>query len=272
MHPDRMINSGQAQAGSLTIEWTAATDVGQVREHNEDACHIEPEVPLFVVADGMGGHAGGEIAAKIVVEDLPAMIETRLARLRSRSPRSLRRLLKRTVAEQSRQVRLEADSNEAPKDMGTTVVLALFHQERVCLANLGDSRAYRVRNGRLRKMSRDHSVAAELVEAGRLSPEKADNHDTAHVLTRYVGMDEKAAPHVCTFLVQPGDRLLLCSDGLTDMVPDAILGKILLEHAQSSDAAQALVQAANDAGGHDNITLILLHVSPAAEKPQITLG
>ena len=264
MHPERLTTTGQARSGRFSLAWTGATDLGLLREHNEDAFLVEPDLPLFLVSDGMGGHAGGQLASRIVVDDLPALLETRLHALRSRSPRTLRRLLLQSLSEQSRQLRLEGDHGTGFQGMGATVVLALFQNDRASIANLGDSRAYRLRNRRLRRLSRDHSVVAELVEAGQLPPEQAENHPASHLLTSYVGTHENPQPHVTSFSLQPDDRLLLCSDGLTDMIPEPEIARLLLENPQDTEtAASALIHAALAAGGHDNTTLVLVHCRPA---------
>lgn len=244
--------------GNLGYVWGAATDKGKVRTENEDAYHIEPEIGLFLVADGMGGHQGGALASKIVTEDLPAMIETRLHRMRSVSRRAIRSMLKKVVMEQSRQLRLEGLSESGYKEMGATLVLALLQQNQVFMANLGDSRFYRLRNDQLTQISKDHSVVSELLEAGQIQPEQAQDHPAQGMITHYVGMEVRAHAHLKTFCPKPSDRLLLCTDGLTDMVSIPMLQTILKETESPQEACNRLVQNANEAGGYDNITAIVI--------------
>lgn len=244
--------------GNLGYVWGAATDKGKLRSENEDAYHIEPEIGLFLVSDGMGGHQGGALASKIVTEDLPAMIETRLHSMRSASKRAIRTMLKKVVMEQSRQLWLEGLSESGYKEMGATLVLALLQQNRVFMTNLGDSRFYRLRKDRLIQISKDHSVISELLEAGQIKPEQARNHPAQGMITHYVGMEPSAHAHSKTFRPKPSDRLLLCTDGLTDMVSIPMLHSVLKETQSPQETCDRLVQIANEAGGHDNITVIVI--------------
>jgi len=246
---------------TLPLQWGVASDAGQVRAYNEDAFAIEPEAGLFLVSDGMGGHRGGELASEIVTQDLPPAIEIALLDLTQKTPRAIRRILKKWIAEQSRQVLLEGHSESGFKDMGATLVLALLVKNRAYIANLGDSRAYRFRCGRLHQFSKDHSVVAELVAQGEITPEEAQTHEELGVITHYAGMDEHAAPHVRSFALKPGDRILLCSDGLTDMVSEAVIATTLTGEPDHQKACQLLVQQANQAGGHDNITVLIIEWS-----------
>jgi len=238
--------------------WGAASDVGKERTENEDAFHIEPDIDLFLVSDGMGGHQGGALASKIIVEDLPVKIETRLRRRKSRKPRTIRSVLRRAVAEQSRQVRMEGVSEAGYKGMGATVVLALLQAGRAYIANLGDSRAYRFRRGRFVQISKDHSVVSDLVEKGVLDETEADTHEAQGQITHYAGMDKKAQAHLRTFELQAGDRLLLCTDGLTDMIGHKEIANILNNQPDPQAACNHLIAAANAAGGHDNITTLII--------------
>jgi serine/threonine protein phosphatase PrpC len=240
------------------FRWGAASDTGKVREKNEDSFLIEAEAGLFLVADGMGGHRGGELAANIVAEDFPVMIENRLGQLRSSSPRAIRSLLKKTISEQNRQLLLEGDSETGYKGMGATLVVALLKEGRAYIANLGDSRIYRLRKNRLRQLTKDHSVVSELVDKGKIKPEEAENHADAGRITGYVGMEEEVTSCVRSFMLSKGDRLLLCTDGLTTMVPDKRIAEMLQNHPDSQTACETLVNAANAAGGHDNITAVVI--------------
>lgn len=240
------------------LRWGAETHVGKERQENQDNFFADPEPALFLVSDGMGGHRGGAIASGIVAEDLPVMIENALDRLKAGTPRTVRALLKKLIAEQSKQVQLEGTSETGFKDMGATLVIALLRKGRCFVANIGDSRAYRLRKGRMVQLTRDHSVVSELIEKGRIEPEEAVDHHARGQITRYVGMEEKARSHVRSFTLKKSDRLLLCTDGLTDMLDDAKIAAILKAETNPQAACESLVAAANKAGGHDNVTTLVI--------------
>lgn len=244
---------------SLPISWGAATHVGKVREENEDTFLSELQLALFLVSDGMGGHRGGELASKIVVEDLPVMIETGLDKLKVGSPKSIKSLLSKSIAEQSRQLWLEGTSETGFEDMGATLVAMLVRNKRCFVANLGDSRAYLFRKARLSQLTRDHTVVSELVQQGHIEPEEAENHDALGQITAYIGMEEKPHPYVCSFMLKKNDRLLLCTDGLTDMIDDENIAVILQKEPDSQAVCEELVNAANAAGGYDNITVLTVN-------------
>jgi len=240
------------------FRWAAETHVGMERQENQDSFFADPEPALFLVSDGMGGHQGGAIASGIVAEDLPVMIENALDRLKVGTPRTVRTLLKKLIAEQSKQVQLEGTSESGFRDMGATLVIALLRKSRCFVANIGDSRAYRLRKGRLMQLTRDHSVVSELIEKGRIEPEEAADHDAHGQITRYIGMEEKARSHVRSFTLKRGDRILLCTDGLTDMVTDKEITAILKTETDPQAACKSLVAAANKAGGLDNVTTLII--------------
>jgi serine/threonine protein phosphatase PrpC len=253
------VEATTAAIARYPFRWGAASDKGKVRPENEDSFIVEAEAGLFLVADGMGGHRGGWLAADIVAEDLPVMIENKLGELRSSSAGVIRILLKGTICEQNRQLVMEGTSETGYKGMGATLVLALLKDGRAYIANLGDSRMYRYRKGWLRQFSKDHSVVSELVSEGKIKPEEAENHAAANQITHYVGMEaEQVSPHVRSFALKKGDRLLLCTDGLTGAIDDGRIAAILESRADCQAACESLVDAANAAGGHDNITVIVL--------------
>ena len=251
-------SSGNIVGPSGPFRWGAETHVGKVREENEDSFFADPEPAVFLVSDGMGGHQGGALASGIISEDLPVMVENALDRLRVGTTRAIMSLLKRAIAEQSRQLQLEATSEAGFKDMGATLVIALLKNGRCFVANIGDSRAYRLRKGRLTQLTRDHSVVSDLIEKGRIEPEEALAHEASGQLTRYVGMETKARSHVRSFGLKKADRILLCTDGLTDMLADKKIASVLKAETDPHAACKALVVAANQAGGHDNVTALII--------------
>ncbi len=242
---------------TLPLQCAGLSHIGKVREENEDTFLMEPELGLFLVSDGMGGHRGGEIASKIVTEDLPVMIEVGLDKLKVGTPAAIRALFKKAIREQSRQLNLEQTSETGFKDMGATLVVALLRKGRAYIANLGDSRIYRFRNRRLVQLTKDHSVVSELLDKGKIKPEEAENHEAQGEITHYVGMEDKALPYIRSFQLKKGDRILLCTDGLTDAIGDKAIAAILAQKQECKEACQALVDAANTAGGHDNITVVI---------------
>jgi protein phosphatase len=223
----------------------AATDPGRRRRRNEDAYVVEP--PLFAVADGMGGAQAGEIAAKIAASVLRD----------SSGDEAVVELIKAA----NRRVYEAATEDETRSGMGTTITAALVGDDGVQIGHVGDSRAYRVRDGELEQLTEDHSLVAELVRSGRLSPEEADVHPQRSVITRTVGTDPDVDVDTLETDARPGDVFLLCSDGLTTMVDDAsILAVVEKNRASLDKAARALVDAANRGGGEDNITIVLFEI------------
>jgi serine/threonine protein phosphatase PrpC len=243
---------------SLPFRCAGLSHIGKVREENEDTFIMDPELGLFIVSDGMGGHRGGELASNIVIEDLPVMIEVRLDKLKVGTPAAIRNLFKKAIREQSRQLNLEGTSETGYKDMGATLVVALIRNNRAYIANLGDSRIYRFRNRRLLQLTKDHSVVSELLGKGKIRPEEAENHEAQGVITHYVGMEDKARPYLRSFQLKKGDRLLLCTDGLTDSIDDKAIAAILSKKQECKQTCQVLIDVANAAGGHDNITVVVV--------------
>ena len=253
-----IIENAPTVSSPAPFRWAGETHVGKVRQENEDSYFADPEPGIFIVSDGMGGHRGGALASGIVVEDLPVMIENAVDRLRVGTPRAVKSILERAIAEQSKQLQLEGTSESGFKDMGATLVVALLRKGRCFIANIGDSRAYRLHKGKLAQLTQDHSVVSELIEKGHIEPEEAVDHEARGQITRYVGMEEKARPHVHSFTLKQADRILLCTDGLTDTVPDDQIATILKTEADPERACKLLIAAANNAGGHDNVTTLLI--------------
>jgi PPM family protein phosphatase len=226
----------------------AATDPGKRRRRNEDAYVVEP--PLFAVADGMGGAQAGEIAAKIAASVLRE----------SSGEQAVVELIK----EANRRVYEAAAGDEARSGMGTTITAAIVEDGAVQIGHVGDSRAYRIREGRLEQLTEDHSLVAELVRSGKLSPEEADVHPQRSVITRTVGTDPDVDVDTFSVDASPGDVFMICSDGLTTMVDDASILEIVERNRASLEkAAKALVDAANKGGGEDNITIVLFEIGDA---------
>jgi len=243
---------------NASFSWAAASDRGKLRSENEDSFFVDPEFALFLVSDGMGGHQGGSLAANIVSEDFPVMVEVGMDKLRSHSPRAVKALFEKTIVEQSKQLLAEGESETGRKGMGATLVITLLKDGRAYIANLGDSRIYRFRNSKLTQLTKDHSVVHELLRKGKIEPQHVEGHEAQGQLTHYVGMEEKVDPHVRSFALKRNDRLLLCTDGLTDMLSDKNIADILKNEPDPQSACRKFIASANNAGGHDNITVVLI--------------
>jgi protein phosphatase len=199
------------------------------------------------------------------------MIEARLHKRRSDSPVAIGNVFRKCIIEQSRQLRLEGTSETGYVGMGATLVMVMVKNGRAYLANLGDSRIYRLRGGKLRQLSKDHSVISELLEQGRIEPQQAQGHDADGQITHYIGMDDKAMPYIRTFSLKPKDRLLLCTDGLTDMVDDVTIAGVLTRQSETQQACDELIRLANSAGGYDNITAVVLDYKNRLDRVEETV-
>jgi protein phosphatase len=235
------------------------SDVGRVRDHNEDAFFTDTERRLFIVSDGMGGAQAGSLASEVVVKMLPKMIEERADDVGELSSNEIRLFLRRTIIELSQLLRKESKNALGIKGMGATVVLAMVHRKHVYIAHMGDSRGYLFRNSRLTRLTKDHSIVGILLRHGDITEEEAKKHPAKGRLSRYVGMEGEIYPDVRAIIFNKGDRLLLCTDGLSGMLSDkAIEESLQEEHSDPQAACRALVEAANTAGGEDNISVVIV--------------
>jgi protein phosphatase len=233
------------------------TDPGRVRRRNEDTFVCEP--PLFAVADGMGGAQAGELASRIAAAafreaSTDAVLDPE-ARLRS------------IIQEANRRIYARAARDPEVSGMGTTLTAALVAGDRVAVGHVGDSRAYRIREGVLEQLTEDHSLVADLVRSGRLSPQEAELHPQRSVITRALGTDPAVEVDSLTVEARPGDVFLLCSDGLTTMVADDAVLDTISSSPDLKSAAQALVAAANREGGEDNVTVVLFVLGEGEPDP-----
>ncbi len=226
------------------------SDPGRKRRRNEDAFVVDP--PLFAVADGMGGAQAGEVASRLAAAAFREYHEA--------DDRDGEERVGAIIQEANRRIYERAQVDTNASGMGTTATAAVMEGDRVSIGHVGDSRAYRIRGNELEQLTDDHSLVADLMRSGRLTPEEADTHPQRSVITRALGTD----PHVDvdTFAVaaEPGDVFLLCSDGLTTMVDDAEILRLVAESSGLESAAKALVKAANRHGGEDNVTVVLFAV------------
>jgi serine/threonine protein phosphatase PrpC len=233
----------------------AKTDTGRVREANEDAFLVE--APLFAVADGMGGHLAGDVASRTAVDT----ITTRAEQDSPADTGSLARL----VREANHEIWKKAQSDASLQGMGTTCTLAMLDDASLHIAHVGDSRAYLFRNGDLSQITEDHTLVGRMVREGRLRPDEAERHPQRSIITRALGVDSDVEVDTQTIELREGDRILLCSDGLSSMVDQDSIAEVLDDNADPQDASERLVQLANDAGGEDNITVVVIAVADKVE-------
>lgn len=243
----------------MKLRWGATTDVGMVRQQNEDAYLAEEN--LYIVADGMGGHNAGEVASALAVTTVRSGAKTGI-----RTMEQFREL----VQQANTAIYTASLDDSTQSGMGTTltaVAVVPGEQPEVLVANVGDSRTYLFRGGVLSRISVDHSYVQELVNEGIITPEEARVHPRRNIVTRAMGIERSVAVDVFSQQVRTGDRLVLCSDGLVDEVPDADITVVLSQHSDPQEAAEALVMVANANGGRDNTTVIVVDVLDDISEP-----
>jgi protein phosphatase len=248
------------------IGW-GASDVGRKRNHNEDSLLCNNELGLYAVADGMGGHLGGERASRMAVEILEREIEGvhRAGQLDVKpedvpvgGPHPVSGILRRAVVEADRHIYEAALANPELAGMGTTLTTLLFSRGYVYMGHVGDSRAYLYRNGHARQLSEDHSWIQEQVRAGLISPEEAKESRFRNIITRSVGFEPSVEPDLHGLAVQSGDCFVLCSDGLSNYLSVDEIAQVLTAHFYR-DVANVFVDLANERGGDDNVTCLVIY-------------
>ncbi len=231
------------------------TDKGLIRPHNEDALLVEPPNGVFAVADGMGGHAAGEVASNLAIEAIGESLRERGRELELSVPE----LLLQAVEEANQRIAKRMEERPECRGMGTTVVVAVVNGAQFWVAHVGDSRAYLLRDGSLRQITTDHSFVNELVRLGMLSREQAARDPRRNVVTRALGSGTVVVPDIQQELLLAGDLVLLCSDGLNTMLGDKRISDLLAAPSKTlEEICERLVAAANEAGGEDNITVVVL--------------
>ena len=245
----------------MDIVSEGGTDIGRIRENNEDSFFRDDELGLYVVADGMGGHAGGETASRMAVALLEETVRKALGRPAGadahRDERGPVRSLEEGFAAATRAIFEAGTRDTALRGMGTTMTAMVRDGDRMHIAHIGDSRAYRFRRGRLEQLTQDHSVVAEQVRAGLLTPEAARTSPYRHVISRVVGIDLAASPDVTTVAIESDDIYLLATDGLTEMLTDEEIGRVIAGTPVALIPA-LLIGRANEQGGRDNITVVVV--------------
>lgn len=243
----------------MKLRAAARSDVGRRRRANEDAYALSPRLGLFLVADGMGGHSAGQLASRLAARSVVDALEG----LGSLPPVEA---LRRSVARANREIFDAAEAKPELQGMGTTVVALLARAGRVALAHVGDSRAYLVRSGVARQLTRDHTVVAELVRRRQLGTDRAEAHPQRHVLTRALGVRRRVAADTAELCPRAGDVLVLCSDGLTEHLGDAEIAGIAGSGAALQTRCRRLIELANERGGDDNITVALVGFDRERER------
>jgi PPM family protein phosphatase len=245
----------------MSLEFFCATDTGRARNNNEDSVAIDEDSSLLVLADGMGGYNAGEVASGMATSFIKSELGRWLVEAAGNaSDADVRRAMDICVDNANRAIFNAANSNPQYAGMGTTLVVGVFRESRLLLGHVGDSRAYRLRAGKLQQITHDHSLLQEQIDAGLITVEQAAFSSNKNLVTRAVGVEDTVLLESHLHDVLPGDVYLLCSDGLSDMLDDETIGRLLQADDSMEAVGPALIAAANEAGGKDNISVILAKV------------
>jgi len=241
------------------LQITGLTNQGLERTRNEDNCFVQTDndIAMMVVADGMGGHLAGNVASALAVNFAEQLWEE-LDRTKLPSVKEARDLISRLINEANRIILSEAGNSSALRGMGTTLTAGLLSSNRLTIGHVGDSRAYQIKNGEIKLLTKDHSLLEHLIESGQVDPDDAFNHPQRHILTRALGISADLELDIIELELEKGSMLLFCTDGLTNLVRDDEILAICSEHHDSRLMAEALVDLANARGGLDNITVVLV--------------
>ncbi len=251
----------------MIYKFCAKTDTGRSRDNNEDSVAVDEETRLAVLADGMGGYNAGEIASGMATAFIKSEMSRWLTEVGGTArAKEVRRAMEICVDSANLSIFNAANSNSNYSGMGTTLVVGVFRDDVLVLGHIGDSRCYRWRAGKLEQISRDHSLLQEQIDAGLVTLEQAQHSNIKNLVTRALGVEEIVLLEVNEYPVELGDFYLMCSDGLSDMVQDAAIAKILAGEGGLEQKVQLLVDAANDNGGRDNISVLMVEVLEATEK------
>lgn len=244
-----------------TVRACGQTDVGLIRENNEDAWKIIAESNIFILADGMGGHAAGEVAAQTAVESYVKLIKEYLPPTRSiKELAQTQDTLSQLIGEVNKVVYRMSRSEAKMHGMGTTLCCSYFHPDGLIIGHVGDSRTYIARGGQLHQLTEDHSLVQELVGLGELSPRQAKSYSHRNIITKAIGTEPFIEPALYKHSLQKNDLLLMCSDGLTDLLSDQEILNHLIQATTLEQKAASLIEDANRHGGNDNVTVILMEI------------
>jgi PPM family protein phosphatase len=250
-----------AQVSTISLEYFSATDMGRARNNNEDSVAMYEPASLVVLADGMGGYNAGEVASNMATSFIKSELGRWLEEAAGNaSDGDVRRAMDICVDNANRAIFNASNSNPECAGMGTTLVVGVFRDNRLLMGHVGDSRAYRYRAERLTQITHDHSLLQEQIDAGLITPEQAAFSANKNLVTRAVGVEDTVLLETHLHDVLVGDLYLLCSDGLSDMLSDEHIAQVLQSHDSLPDWGRALIDAANAAGGRDNIAVVLVRV------------
>ena len=254
----------------MNYTFCSQIDPGRVRANNEDSVAVDAVTQLAVLADGMGGYNAGEIASHmattLITQELGQWLSEAGPQARSSA---VRRAIETAVGHANRAIFKASQASAHCAGMGTTLVLAVFRNQRLLVAHIGDSRCYRMRGGTLMQITKDHSLLQEQLDAGWLTPEQAANSPIKNLVTRALGVENQVRLELHEHAVQSGDIYLMCSDGLSDMLDDAALSDVLRQDSVLAKMADTLVAHANEMGGRDNIAVVLAQATGPAEEPRL---
>ncbi|PKO64493.1 MAG: protein phosphatase [Betaproteobacteria bacterium HGW-Betaproteobacteria-16] len=249
----------------MNFEYFSLTDTGILRENNEDSVALDVENHIAILADGMGGYNAGEVASAMATTFVRSELGRWMAEGGAQaSSREIKRAMEICIDNANRSIFNAANSQPQYAGMGTTLVMGVFQEARTLIGHVGDSRCYRLRDGNFVQLTRDHSLLQEQLDAGLITPEQAQFATHKNLVTRALGVEDTVLLEVNEFRVEEGDLFLLCSDGLSDMLSDQRLAALLVTAGTLDEKAHALIDAANDSGGRDNISVIL---AAAKSKP-----
>lgn len=237
-----------------------ASDIGRKRKVNEDRCFFDANRGLFFVADGVGGHRAGETASEIAVKTISrSLFPAGGVADYEGMEGSISDAIRRSIREANEAIYTAASRNPELRGMGTTIVVALQSDSELYIAHVGDSRVYLIRDDLIKQLTEDHSYVAELVRVGRITAEEARRHHLRHVITRCLGTEPQVDVDVQEIRLRSGDYVVLCTDGLSDMVSDGLIKDVVIDVREPVEACGRLVDLANELGGTDNITVIVVH-------------
>lgn len=243
-----------------TVRAAMLSDQGRTRPDNQDACLLAPERGLFIVSDGISNKPGGAIASHLVIKTLPVFLDHAFENNRTHMNEPIEQTIKRAVCALSTDLHSKGKQYPGLAGMGAAVVLLLLHDHTAHIAHMGDSRTYLLRQATLQQLTEDHTIATVLMRFHEISAEEAVDHPGRYQLSRYIGMTDEVFPDVNILQLVTGDRLLLCSDGLTSMLNHQQIAHLLQQYNSPESACQSLVAAANAAGGHDNVSVIVIDI------------
>ena len=242
------------------------SDVGLVRENNEDAWGAVPELGFFVLADGMGGHQAGEVASREAVSNISSIIKKNLGRKKNVSYSDTLKILQRAIEDVNKIIYDHSRSNPDLRGMGTTLCCLQFHEQGLIYAHVGDSRIYRLRDGQLTQITTDHSLMRELIDLGQLSEGEAPEFLYKNILTKALGTEPSLDPTMNACEVANNDTYIMCSDGLSDLLSLIDIEKILNKKLNVEKTVQELINAAKAKGGYDNITVVIVRLEETFPK------